>query len=446
MANTGLLEPESLLHLASVLGGLLRERHIGAEHSRVLIGHDGRLSWSLIQGALMAGFNAVGVDVTSIGLVPTPVLAFLTRRQPCDLGIMISASHNPMQDNGVKLFVASGAKLPDELEREVEARLADRGEACERLTGSDVGQFREDPLLTLEYVEHLRRQAFKDLDLSGLRIVVDCANGGASLVAPQVLAAFGADVIAVNHHPSGTNINEGCGALHPDRISKIVLREKADIGLTLDGDGDRAILVDDQGQVRSGDAILAIVARHLESHGCLAHQTVVATVMSNIGLELFLDRLGIRMLRTPVGDRFVAAELRQHGYSIGGEQSGHVIFGSDHDYNGDGLYTGLRVLSILAEQKKSLSELLEDFRLYPQTIKNFPVDAKPPLEQLPTVQAAVQEAEEVLQGKGRVLLRYSGTEALARVMIEGLEQSQIEALAEQIGQRVVSAIAAHTPS
>ncbi|MEQ8766413.1 MAG: phosphoglucosamine mutase [Planctomycetota bacterium] len=442
VANTGPLEPQSLLRLACVLGDVLRERGTTAHRPMVLVGHDGRRSWSLIQGALVAGFNAEGVDVQAVGLVPTPVLAFLTRRQPCNLGIMISASHNPMRDNGVKLFVHDGTKFPDDLEREVEKRLRERDLSHERLTGDELGEFTEQPTLTLDYLEHLRNKAFKGLDLSGLKIVVDCANGGSSLLAPRVLSAFGAEVVSVNDGPSGTNINEACGALHPESIGRLVVQEKADLGLTLDGDGDRAILVDETGKVRSGDAILAIVARDLVEKGKLHESTVVATIMSNIGLELFLERLGVTMLRTPVGDRFVAAELREHGYSIGGEQSGHVIFGSDHDFNGDGLYTGLRVLEILAAKKKPLGELLSDFRLYPQTIKNFPVDAKPPLEELPRVVAAVKKAEEELGGKGRVVLRYSGTESLARVMIEGLEQGQIEAMADEIGQEVVSAIAA----
>jgi phosphoglucosamine mutase len=400
--------------------GLAIAHHLG-NSPRVLIGMDTRESSEWIAASLTVGLMQAGARVESAGVITTPAIAYLTRARNFAAGIVISASHNPWQDNGIKLFGPDGYKLPDEIE------LAIEGEIFRRLESppptSRPTPLSSPPVNDADRVEYIRflRSAVPDLSLDGRSIVVDCANGAASPIAPQLFAELngngGGEVMITHSSPNGRNINEGCGALHPKVVAAEVTAQKASMGITFDGDADRALFADENGKVVNGDAVLLLAARDLAARGLLPTSTIVATTMSNMGLEAALTRSGIRMLRAPVGDKYVLEQMLATGAALGGEQSGHIIF-SGRSTTGDGLLTALLLLDIVHRSGRTLAQLTADLETYPQVIVNVHVRDKPPLEHIPPVAQAIAAAEVALAGSGRVVIRYSGTESLARVMIE----------------------------
>jgi len=385
----------------------------------------------MLETAMASGICSMGVDVLLVGPMPTPGIAFLTRSLRADAGAVISASHNPFQDNGIKFFSRRGFKLPDEVELKIEQLVLARDIDHLRPTAHEVGKaFRVDDALG-RYNVFVKNTFPKHLTLDRLKVVVDCANGAAYKVAPEVLEELGADVTAIGAKPDGQNINLDCGSTHPEAVSAAVREKGADVGISLDGDGDRAILVDEKGNIVDGDAILAMAARELLAKKRLRRNTVVATEMSNLGLDVALEELGGRVVRTPVGDRYVVEEMLRGGFCLGGEQSGHIVF-LDHTTTGDGLITALAVLAIMVRKRRPLSELSAVMTRFPQLLVNVPVHSKPDLSRLRSVQEAIGAAESALEGRGRVVVRYSGTEMLARVMIEGQEEKQVRSLADDI--------------
>ncbi|MCA9771123.1 MAG: phosphoglucosamine mutase, partial [Myxococcales bacterium] len=392
---------------------------------------DTRLSGYMLEPALVAGFVSMGMDVVLVGPMPTPGIAFLTSSIRADAGVVVSASHNPFQDNGIKFFGPNGTKLPDEIEEEIE-RLALSDELDQhRPTAGDVGKaFRIDDAAG-RYIVYLKHTFPRDFDLDGLRVVVDCAHGAAYKVAPAVFAELGAEVIPIGINPDGQNINDGVGAVAPRAMQTIVRDRRADIGIALDGDADRLILADERGNIVDGDAILAICAKDLAERGELRHKAVVGTVMSNMGLEVTLRKLGVSLIRTGVGDRYVAEALRERDLCLGGEQSGHLIF-ADLTTTGDGILSALQILAIMRRTGKRLSELASILIKMPQVLKNVPVKHKPPIDSLPESRKLIKEAETALGDFGRVLVRYSGTEHKVRVMIEGERAELIERHANAI--------------
>ncbi len=406
------LDPKTIHTIGVALAHSLKHESGAA---KVLLGMDTRESSEWIAATLTAGLMAGGATVESAGVITTPAIAFLAREHKFSAGVVISASHNPWEDNGIKLFGPDGYKLPDATEVRIEEEIY---RALAR-TGDDV--IEEHPPAVneadrAEYVLFLLA-AVPGLRLDNRRIVIDCANGAASAVAPQLFRGLGGDVVITHASPTGRNINERCGALHPEMVAAEVVAQKAALGVTFDGDADRCLFADEHGRVVNGDAVLLLAARDLQARGLLAKSTVVATTMSNMGLEAALKRSGISMLRAPVGDKYVLERMTETGAALGGEQSGHIIF-SGRSTTGDGLLTALLVLDIMHRTGKSLAELIEDLKVFPQVIVNVKVRERRPLETMPAVVAATRAAEEELAESGRVVIRYSGTEALARVMIE----------------------------
>jgi phosphoglucosamine mutase len=426
----GWLTPALVSALGRAVGRVLA-RHGERHGGRALLGHDGRRSGPVLEAALARGLAATGHSVESTGLIPTPGLAVLGRLRGYDLAAMISASHNPAEDNGIKLFGPSGEKLADEIEDEIEVELRAHLEPVE-----DGPRPTVDPALEGVYLEHLLGAA-DGLSLTGKVLVVDCANGGASRIAPRVLGRLGAHVLSISSAPDGDNINQDCGSTHPRGLQEAVRLHGADAGIALDGDGDRCLLVDERGALVDGDGILTIIAHDRAATGTLGDPRVVATVMSNLGLHRALREVGVSVVTVGVGDRRVVEALRRESLGLGGEQSGHIVFGEENGHVGDGLFTALRVLDVLVRSGRPLSELAGAFRSYPQVLINVAVERKPPLEQLPTVQALVRRVESELGGDGRVLLRYSGTEPLARVMVEGPDEEDVRARAREIAAAVV---------
>jgi phosphoglucosamine mutase len=406
---------------------------------RIVIGKDTRLSGYMFESALEAGIVSAGADVMLVGPLPTPAIAFITSSMRADAGVVISASHNPFQDNGIKIFGPDGFKLADDIELEIEHRLVNP----DPLTpGPEPRIGKAVRLADAEgrYVQFVKHTFPKDRTLDGMRIVVDCANGAAYQAAPQVFAELGAEVSALAVDPDGRNINDGCGALHPEHAAAEVRRTKAAIGISLDGDADRVILTDEHGEIVDGDHILAILGTRLIAQGRLPGNTVVATVMSNLGLERALASKQGKLLRTAVGDRYVVEVMREGGYVFGGEQSGHIVF-LEESTTGDGLLAALQVLSVMVQEGRSLSELAKIMTRYPQVLLNFPVARKLPIDGLPSVKAAIAQVEKTLGQDGRVLVRYSGTEAKARVMIEGTDEDTIRTYAEDIAECLRKALA-----
>jgi len=442
-AGEGWLSVPAVTALGCALGATLVQDAEPARRSktgrrpRALFGHDGRRSGPELEAALARGLASHGFEVTSVGLVTTPGLALLTRMHGFRVGAMISASHNPAEDNGVKVFSEEGEKLSDETERAIEARL--RQAPSIELDGPPPAH---DADLEFGYLSYLVDKAGAGLRLDGMRIAVDCANGGGSRVAPRVLGRLGAVVSAIAAEPDGDNINLRCGATHPARLQEEVRSQGAKLGIALDGDGDRCILVDEAGDVVNGDGILALLARHALAKGELADPRIVATVMSNKGLHRALRERGIGVVTVDVGDRRVVEALRKTGLRLGGEQSGHVVFGSDHFFIGDGIYTALRVLRVMVESRSSLSELAGVYRAFPQVLLNVTVARKPSLAELPGVDSARKRVERELGEDGRVLLRYSGTEPLARVMVEGPDLERIRSQAQEIADLIAAEIGA----
>lgn len=403
--------------------------------AKIVVGKDTRLSGYMLEQALASGICSMGADCILIGPLPTPGVAFVTQSMRADAGIMISASHNAYHDNGIKIFNANGYKFPDELELEVE-RLVLSNEISEiRPTGDTVGKaFRIDDVHG-RYIVFLKSLFAKEFDLQGMRIALDCANGAPYKVAPLVFEELGAEVIRKGVSPNGLNINDKCGALYPDTVASATMEYRADIGISLDGDGDRCILCDENGEVVDGDQIIGLCAIEMSRAGELNKKTVVTTPMSNIGLELSLREHDISMIRAKVGDRYVVEEMRKEGYNLGGEQSGHVIF-LDNSTTGDGIVAALKVLEMMKRTGKPLSELKKAIRLFPQVLENIRVSRKEPFESLKEVSQAIDEAKTALQNKGRVFVRYSGTEPLARVMIEGEDLLMIQGLSEKIASSI----------
>jgi phosphoglucosamine mutase len=405
----------------------------GDHRHRVVIGKDTRLSGYMMESAMVAGFTSVGMDVVLLGPMPTPAVAMLTREMRADLGVMISASHNPFTDNGIKLFGPDGYKLSDEDERSIERRLAREPKLAK--SGS-VGRARRIDDARGRYI-HFAKSTFPEkLRLDGLKVVVDCANGAAYHVAPEALWELGADVIPIGVKPNGTNINHQCGSTHPQALRETVVASGANIGLALDGDADRLIVVDETGKVVDGDQLMALITLNYARHGLLSGNALVATVMSNLGLERALAAKGIGMLRTKVGDRYVLEEMRASGVNVGGEQSGHIIL-SDHATTGDGLVAGLQILAALVEADKPASQVLHQFDPVPQLLRNVRYEKGEPLE-ADSVKKAIAGAEKELDGKGRLVIRKSGTEPLIRVMAEGDDAAQVERLVDTICDAVGS--------
>ena len=402
---------------------------------RIIIGKDTRLSCYMIENALAAGICSMGVDVQLVGPLPTPGIAFITSSMRADAGVVISASHNPYQDNGIKFFSNNGFKLPDEMELKLEDLMFSEELDLLRPTADEVGRaFRIDDA-TGRYIVFLKNSFPRDLDLRGLRIVLDCSNGAAYKVAPAALEELGAEVIALGVSPNGTNINAGCGSLYPQVMAQKVREYRADVGIALDGDADRVIFVDEHGSAVDGDHIMAICAADMLEKGTLAHNTLVATVMSNMGLDIALRRLGGQVVKTSVGDRYVTEEMLRGKYNLGGEQSGHLIF-FDHNTTGDGTLAALQLLAIMQRSGRRLSELAGVMTALPQVLCNVRVKEKTELEQVESVQSVIEHCQAQLGDRGRVFIRYSGTEPLLRIMLEGEDEREIKQLAGEIATAV----------
>lgn len=405
---------------------------------RVLIGKDTRLSGYMLESALTSGICSMGVDVVLVGPLPTPAIAFMTRSLRADAGVVISASHNAFEDNGIKFFSGSGFKLPDQTEAEIEDLVFTGRIDHIRPTARAIGKaFRVDDAVG-RYVEFVKSTFPKNLRLDGMKIVVDCANGAAYRSSPLILRELGAEVVALHCQPDGRNINRRCGSTCPEVVQKAVLRHGADAGITHDGDADRVLLVDEKGALVDGDRILAVCALDRVHDRRLAGKGVVGTVMSNLGLEVTLAEAGMKLIRTPVGDRYVVEEMVRSGCLIGGEQSGHIIF-LDHQTTGDGIITALQVLSVMKRRGKKLSTLARAMKSFPQILVNVRVSERRPLSDFPAVGKAVKAAEKKLGSSGRVLVRWSGTEPKVRVMLEGRRKAQIASLAGKIARTIEEA-------
>jgi phosphoglucosamine mutase len=434
-ANNGKLNADLAMKVG-MAAGLVFQR--GDYRHRVLIGKDTRLSGYLIENALTAGFLSVGLDVFLVGPLPTPAIAMLTRSMRADLGVMISASHNAYDDNGIKLFGPDGYKLSDEIELEIE-KLVD-SDLSKRLAHSpNVGRAKRIEGAQARYIEYAKRTLQKNLELDGVRVVVDCANGAAYSVAPEALWELGADVISIGVEPDGFNINKECGSTAPEALCRKVREMRADIGIALDGDADRVVIVDEKGYVVDGDQLMAVIAESFKEDGRLSKPGVVATVMSNLGLERHLGTLGLGLARTPVGDRYVLEHMREHGYNVGGEQSGHIIL-SDYTTTGDGFVAALQVLAVVKKQQKPVSEVCRRFEPLPQILRNVRYRSGKPLEN-PAVSQVIAGAASRLNGNGRVLVRPSGTEPVIRVMAEGDDPVLIEQIVEEIAGAVSASAA-----
>jgi phosphoglucosamine mutase len=411
--------------------------------ARVVIGQDTRVSSRWIADRFLQGLMSVGVETRSAGVITTPGVAFLARSQGFDAGVVISASHNPWTDNGIKIFSGDGYKLPDArelaIEKEIFALLQADAVPAPHST-PEVSSLPGDESLRQAYVRWLAGSV--SADLTKLRVAVDCANGAAAAEAPELFRALKIKTTFLHCAPDGQNINENCGALHPEVVARFVAENHGqfDLGVTFDGDADRALFCDADGRIVNGDAVLLLAARDMRPHGTLANSTVVATTMSNMGLELALKRSGIQMLRANVGDKYVLEEMQRVGATLGGEQSGHILFRDGEATTGDGLLTAIRVLEVLVRTGKPLADLVGDLRVFPQTIRNVRVRQRTPFAEIPPVHAAIVAAERELDGNGRVVVRYSGTEALARVMIEAESKEQMDRLAESIVGAIRSAL------
>src|SRR5262245_40257043 len=435
VANEAPLTPELAQRLGRQLVATLRDHH-GVSKARLVVGRDTRLSGPLLEGALVSGALSAGADVYTVGVMPTPGIAYLTRRLEAHGGVVLSASHNSFEDNGIKVFSAEGSKLPDAWEEEIERQLtgADR---APRPTGAEVGRLVFFEPAEAEYIAHIRHGF--SFDLAGLTVALDCAHGATHHIAPKVFRALGAKVIVLGARPDGRNINQRAGALHPEALQKKVVASGAHIGLAFDGDGDRLIPIDERGLVRDGDYILAILGRHAASQGRLKMGVVVTTVMANLGLDKALTSAGIRVAKTQVGDRYVLEEMLRLGANVGGEQSGHLLF-LDHSSTGDGIVSALQLLAVMRETGRSLSELASCMTKFPQILVNVPVREKRPFDAIPGLHSRLASRESELADSGRILLRYSGTESLARIMVEGEEQGKVEGIAAELAEMVRAAI------
>jgi phosphoglucosamine mutase len=426
------LTPELAFKIGRVGGCVLIGQNQN-EKPKVLIGRDTRISGQMLESALIAGLLSVGAEVVRLGVIPTSGVAFLTRSMEADAGVMISASHNPFADNGIKFFGSNGFKLSDETESEIEHYLDSAEDTLPRPTGTSIGSVLEYLEGGQKYLSHLTSTVTHRFE--GLKMVLDCANGAAASLAPQLFADMGAEVVTIGNNPNGFNINDQVGSTHPEKLQEEVLKHKADIGLCFDGDADRCLAVDENGMIVDGDFIMAICARSLKAKGTLRNNTIVTTVMANLGFFKAMEEQAIHTPKTAVGDRYVVEEMIRGGYNLGGEQSGHIIF-LDYNTTGDGLLTGLQLISILKETGVPLSKVKQVMKQYPQLLVNVPVMDKTKLAGNEAVQQAINEAEAELAGNGRVLVRPSGTEPLVRVMAEGPDKEQLESLVQRIAGTV----------
>ncbi len=422
----GVITPELALKTGQATGLVFRR---GEHRHRVVIGKDTRLSGYMIETALVAGFTSVGMDVLLLGPMPTPAVAMLTRSMRADLGVMISASHNPFDDNGIKLFGPDGYKLSDEVEQNIE-RLIDTDITKRLAKDRELGRAKRIDGVHDRYIEFAKRTLPRNLSLEGLRVVIDCANGAGYRVAPDALWELGADVIPIGVEPDGFNINRECGSTAPEALCRKVREMRADIGIALDGDGDRVLIADEQGHIVDGDQLLAVIAESWRDDGLLARPGVVATVMSNLALERHLQALKLSMVRTPVGDRYVLECMREQGYNVGGEPSGHIIL-SDYTTTGDGFVAALQILAVVKKQDKPVSQVCHRFAALPQVLKNVRYRGGKPLENS-AVRSVIEDAEQRLNGHGRLVIRPSGTEPVIRVMGEGDDKMLVEEIVDSI--------------
>ncbi len=426
----GLITPELAMKVGQATGlAFVRGEH----RHRVVIGKDTRLSGYMIEYALVSGFTSVGMDVLLLGPVPTPAVAMLTRSMRADLGVMISASHNPFADNGIKLFGPDGYKLSDDVESHIE-ELIDTDLSPRLADSRALGRAKRLDDVRARYVEFAKRTLPRNLSLEGLRIVIDCANGAAYKAAPEALWELGAEVIAIGVEPDGFNINHEVGSTAPGRLIEKVREMRADIGIALDGDADRLLIVDEHGHLVDGDQLMAVIAESWQQDGLLSKPGIVATVMSNLGLERYLESLGLSLVRTAVGDRYVLERMREDGYNVGGEQSGHIIL-SDHSTTGDGLVAALQLLAVVKRQQRPVSEICHRFEPFPQLLKNVRFDGGAPLADT-KVKAAIKTAEALLGKSGRLVIRASGTEPLIRVMGEAEDHAKVEAAVDMVCEAV----------
>ena len=425
-SNVFPMTPDLAMRVGIAVGTIFRN---GNHRHRVVIGKDTRLSGYMLENAMVAGFTAAGLDAFILGPIPTPAVAMLTRSLRADVGVMISASHNPYQDNGIKLFGPDGYKLSDELEMQIED-LLEKDLASQLAKSADIGRAKRIDGVDDRYVEHAKRTLPRDVTLQGLRVVVDCANGAAYKVAPTALWELGADVVTIGNAPNGRNINLDCGSTSPGALQKKVHEVRADIGIALDGDADRVIIVDETGAIIDGDQLMAVIAESWAAENKLRGGGIVATIMSNLGLERFLVSKGLQLARTKVGDRYVVEHMRNHDFNLGGEQSGHIVM-SDFGTTGDGLVAALQILATVKRTGIPVSELCRRFEPVPQLLKNVRFSGGKPLDDI-IVRQAIADAEAELSGRGRLVIRPSGTEPLIRVMAEGDDEGQVERIVNEI--------------
>ncbi|MBE7451869.1 MAG: phosphoglucosamine mutase [Kofleriaceae bacterium] len=435
VANLEPMTGDTVMRLGMAVAARLRQH---GRHTRIVIGKDTRLSGYMFESALASGIVSMGADVWLTGPLPTPGIAFITSSMRCDAGVVISASHNPFEDNGIKLFARDGYKLPDEVEAEIEALMGSPELDGQRARSGDIGYSRKIEDSRGRYIVYCKSTFPADLTLDGLTVVVDGAHGAGYRVGPTVFEELGARVIPLHCAPDGKNINDRAGALAPDAMCEAVRAHGAHVGIALDGDADRVVLCDERGAVVDGDAVMALCATRMLGEGRLAKRTLVATVMSNLGLERAVREAGGVVVRTQVGDRYVVEEMRRNGYNLGGEQSGHLVF-LDHATTGDGIVAALRVLAVMVREGRPLSELARVMTRTPQVLVNVKVAHKRPLDELGDVVGLIRGVEAELGDDGRVLVRYSGTEAKARVMIEGPDEARIREQAETIAEALVRA-------
>jgi phosphoglucosamine mutase len=435
-ANVDPMTPETVLRVGKALSKYLQKKSPG-KTIKIVVGKDTRLSGYMFESALQSGIVSMGANCYLVGPLPTPAVAHLTRSMNADAGIMLSASHNPAADNGIKIFDGQGFKLPDEAEEEIEKLiLADKIDG----NGAGIGKAYRIDDARGRYIEFVK-SSIRNHSLEGLKVVLDCAHGAAYAIAPWIFKELGAEVVVLNNQPDGTNINLKCGATFPEVIQEKVKEVKADIGLALDGDADRVIVCDEKGEMFDGDHLMLACALYFKEKGLLKHEKVVTTVMSNIGFIKALEKAGIEVVRTKVGDRYVMEEMKKGGCLLGGEQCGHIIF-SRYSSTGDGIISALQLMDVMKKQGKKLSELSRLMESYPQILVNINVKEKRPFEEMTSVKQAIEEAEQTLGDNGRVLVRYSGTENLARVMVEGQSEKQINSLAENIADKILEEIGA----
>ena len=430
VANVYPMTPEVILNVGKAVAYVFKEK-CGKEKPKFVIGKDTRLSGYMLENALISGIVSVGADVLLVGPMPTPAIAHLTKSLNADAGIVLSASHNPAEDNGIKIFSEDGYKLPDNAEDEIEKHVLSETVKTEHVKGGLIGKVHRIDDARGRYIE-FAKASVNSMSLKGIKIVLDCANGAAYNTAPHIFSELGAEVIVLNDKPDGLNINLDCGALHPEKMMEVVKEEKADIGIALDGDADRVIVCDEKGRSVDGDHIIAICAIDMKKNGALKKNIVVVTIMTNKGFDIAMERERIKVVKTMVGDRYVVDEMRKKGYVLGGEQSGHIIF-SNHTTTGDGIVSALQLLKVIKERREKLSKLAGCMTSLPQVLVNVDVTEKKDISRL-QVNKNIKSAELKLGGKGRVLVRYSGTQNLCRIMIEGEDKREIQKMANDIAK------------